>query len=106
NLDALDRRNGKGQQIDVSGTRVGVPGKRRDAPPIDKNQGRAWVEPAQRNRSCASRAARGVGVVTNRDAARIHHRLDLEKLLRRGALTGSIDQLPIESQDRVRSDFF
>ena len=106
NLHALDRRNGKGKQIDECSTRVSVPRKRRDTATIDKNQGSAWVETAQRNGSCASRSARGVRVVTNRDAACIHHRLGLEKVLHGGALARFIDKVAVESKDRVRTHFF
>src|SRR5205807_3934662 len=64
----------------------------------------ARVEATQGDRSCARRTARDVRVILNRNAVRTCDRQTLEKLFRGGALSRLVDQVAVESIDRVRAD--
>ena len=104
NLDALDSRNGNAIQIDESAAGVGPPRKRGDTAAIDQKQRSARVETAQRNRRRSHRTALTGPVIRSRNTTSPEHRLNLEKRFRGGALTRLVNQVAVETKDRIRTD--
>ena len=83
-----------------------VPGYGSDTAAVDQNQCGARVEATQGDRSRSRRTARAGRIILNRNAVRTCHRLTLEKLFHRGALTRFVDQIAVENKNRVRADLF
>ena len=87
NFDALGSRNGNAIQIDETEAGVGSPGEVSDTAAIDQNQRGAGVETTQRDRRGPRWTSLAGPIIIDRNTARTHHRLTLEKLFRGGALT-------------------
>src|SRR5712692_1981946 len=106
NLDALDSRKGKANQIHESAAGECPKRKRGDTAAIEQNQRSARVKTTQRNRSRPRRAALGSSVILNRNAIPAHHRLTFEKLFYGGALTRFVNQVAVDTKHWVRTDLF
>src|SRR5438874_7483037 len=100
NFDTLNGCKRNGEQIDETAT-----WKPHDTAAIDKNEGGADIETAQRNRGRPCRTALARAVVLHGNAARIRYRQILQQLFR-VAFAGLVNQVAVEIQNRIRTDFF
>src|SRR5260370_25638342 len=101
NLNALDSCDRNGSQIYETGAAAGGPRLWRNATAIDQDKRSTGIETAQRNRSRSRWTALAGRVSLDRDTARTKHRLALKKRFHRAALTRFVNQVAVETINRV-----
>src|SRR5260370_33555223 len=106
NRNSLKSCDGNGSQTPETRARVGGPGEWRTATAIDQDERSSGIETAQRDRSRSGWAALAGRVILNRDTARTKDRLALKKRFYRAALTRFVNQVAVETINRVRAYLF